>query len=197
MREFVQQPLVNLDQQRTDHASTFTTHATQPRTFDRVHKWEDFVPEACKFLRALDNTKRLCQPQVRPYVLVTQLAMQGIPLRIAIYLLQMHALNIVDEPLIAADDVKEVRGYIFGLLRSLTAIAPYCGLREHLILHACRCTACHACFQLCQALVFLLHAATCKHWLQLYTTTQARTVKLYCSPGPLSIQGLCHFHCTK
>ncbi len=87
LREFVQQSLVNLDHQRTDHELASTTHATQPRTFDRVHKWEDFVPEAHKILGALDNTKRLCQPQVRPCVLVTQLAMQGIPLRIAMYLL--------------------------------------------------------------------------------------------------------------
>ena len=77
LREFVQQPLVNLDQQTTDHASTSTVHATQPSTFDRVHKWEEFVPEARKFFRALDNTKRLCQPQVRPCVLVAQLAMQA------------------------------------------------------------------------------------------------------------------------
>ncbi len=77
------------------------------------------------------------------YLLELQLVTQGIPLTTAMYLLQLQAIYIVDEPLIAAADVKEVRGYIFGFLRSLTAIAPYCGLREHLILHACMCSACH------------------------------------------------------
>ncbi len=83
LREFVHQPLVKLGRRSTDHASIARTRATQPRTFERVHKWEDFVPEARKLLGALDNTKRLCERQVRPLVLVTQLAMQGIPLRIA------------------------------------------------------------------------------------------------------------------
>ncbi len=152
LREFDRQPLVKLDRDSTDHELASTTHATQPRTFDRVHKWEEFVPEARKCLRSLDNTKRLCQPQVRPLMLDTQLAMQGIPLRIAMHLLQLQAFCVIaGEPLMAAADKKEIRGYIFGFLQSLTAIAPYCGL--HLILNACMCTACHACFQLHQALV--------------------------------------------
>lgn len=83
LRESVHQPLVKLGRRRTDRASTSRTHATQPRTFERVHKWEDFVPEARKFLGALDNTKRSYERQVRPFVLVTQLAMQGVPLRVA------------------------------------------------------------------------------------------------------------------
>jgi len=81
LRESVHQPLVKLGRRRTDRASTSRTHATQPRTFERVHKWEDFVPR--KFLGALDNTKRSYERQVRPFVLVTQLAMQGVPLRVA------------------------------------------------------------------------------------------------------------------
>jgi len=83
LREFVQQPLVKLGQERHDHALTSRICSTNPRTFESVHKWEDFVPEARKFMGALDNTNRSYERQVRPFVLVTQLAMQGIPLRIA------------------------------------------------------------------------------------------------------------------
>ena len=133
----------------------------------RESTWlEDFVPEARKFMGALDDTKCLCQPQVRPLVLVTQLPMQSIPLRIAMHLLHLQAFYaIAREPLIAAADQKDVLGYIFGFLWLLTAIAPYCGLPEHLILDACMCTACLACYCLRQAVVLSLHGVTCKHKL--------------------------------
>lgn len=98
----------------------------------RESTWlEDFVPEARKFMGALDDTKCLCQPQ-------------------AFY-------AIAREPLIAAADQKDVLAYIFGFLWLLTAIAPYCGLPEHLILDACMCTACLACYCLRQAVVLSLH----------------------------------------
>ena len=198
LREFVRQPLVKLDWDSTDHELASTTHATQPRTFDRVHKWEDFVPEARKFSEPWTTQSPYASLRSRPLMLVTQLAMQGIPLRIAMHLLHLQVFGVIaGEPLMAAADKKEIRGYIFGFLQSLTAIASYCGLREHLILYACMCFACHACFVFAPNFNFVMTCRTCPLQLQLYATMQARTVKLYRCPGSLSVQGFCHVHCTK
>ena len=140
LRGFIQQPLIELIWLRTEHTSASSTCAAHPRTSEKVHKWEDFVPEARRCLGALDNTKRIYLPQVSLLMLVVRFAMQGTPVRVMMYLMQVqviHAHVSDTRPLGPPGSEWEVRAHIFGVLQHLTHIAPDCGLREHLVLCAC------------------------------------------------------------